>query len=142
MSGKLWTCNGCGLVALWGEAWSYYGNIEGKRGTADILFVACSQACMDTFTPPAADRQRSKPKSKKARERAEKEADAAYSDALGTLAHEIEDEEGTLRSLLRDVATSVRRCALEDAGLCLDAVEMEIERIRERIASFECGEIP
>jgi hypothetical protein len=48
----IWRCTACGKTGVWTETWSYFGSIECRIcWTADMLFVACSAACLEKLKP-------------------------------------------------------------------------------------------
>ena len=44
-SGKLWTCGGCGTVAVWGPSWQWYGSMKDLDDGKPIA-VACTDDCI------------------------------------------------------------------------------------------------
>lgn len=47
---NLWRCSNCDKVDVWGETWSYHGNVECPMcWTAAIDFVACSKSCAEAL---------------------------------------------------------------------------------------------
>lgn len=48
----IWRCSACKVLGKWTEQWSYFGSIECREcWTADIEYVACSDACRAKLKP-------------------------------------------------------------------------------------------
>lgn len=61
-STRLWTCVGCGKVALWGPTWGWYGSLK-DLDDSNIQAVACSDACKPVAIASYGGKEKKKVKS-------------------------------------------------------------------------------
>jgi len=52
--GALWRCDGCGIVAAWGQEWRTFGS-HAEYDEGIIRWVSCSEACADKIPPRLRD---------------------------------------------------------------------------------------